>query len=198
MDVDAAPDGKIYVSDTWNNRVMVLSSGGTYQTTFGTYGDQNGEFDGAYAAALDNTNNLIYVVDRNNDRVQVFNRTTQAYVTQFGSEGTANGLFRTPEDIAIDLAGQIYVVDRDNHRVQVFDFKPFICPLDRALWLGERRLQPAALPGGGRNRSKRPGVHLHQLGRQDQGLRQDRRFPGLHRQRLGQLPGDVPERAWTG
>ena len=39
---------------------------------------------------------------------------------QFGSQGSENGQFNSPCDIACDSAGDVYVSDTDNHRIQVF------------------------------------------------------------------------------
>ena len=37
----------------------------------------------------------------------------------WGSEGTAPGMFKYPEAVAIDPEGAIYVADRGNDRIQV-------------------------------------------------------------------------------
>ena len=39
----------------------------------------------------------------------------------FGSEGTGNGQFRYPTDVALDASGNLLVVDQFNHRIQRFD-----------------------------------------------------------------------------
>ena len=41
------------------------------------------------------------------------------YIKSFGCKGEANGEFRHPTGIAIDIKGRLVVADRDNHRVQV-------------------------------------------------------------------------------
>ena len=38
----------------------------------------------------------------------------------FGKEGSANGQFNEPHDIAIDSQGLVYVADTFNHRIQKF------------------------------------------------------------------------------
>jgi sugar lactone lactonase YvrE/plastocyanin len=42
------------------------------------------------------------------------------YVTQFGSEGSGDGQFDHPGDVAIDPGGDLFVLDRGNDRVEVF------------------------------------------------------------------------------
>jgi tripartite motif-containing protein 71 len=68
---------------------------------------------------VDNSNN-VYVTDFNNDRVEKFDNNGN-YLTQWGSEGTGNGQFETPQGVAVDSSGNfIYVVDNGNLRIQVF------------------------------------------------------------------------------
>jgi YD repeat-containing protein len=43
------------------------------------------------------------------------------YQGSFGAEGTGNGQFKRPADVAIDADHNIWVVDRENHRIQKFD-----------------------------------------------------------------------------
>ncbi|WP_250987966.1 PKD domain-containing protein [Methanoculleus oceani] len=43
------------------------------------------------------------------------------FVTKWGSEGSGEGEFRNPNDVAVDAAGNIYVADYSNHRIQLFD-----------------------------------------------------------------------------
>ena len=45
---------------------------------------------------------------------------TPAYVAQWGSAGSGNGLFDYPEGIAVNASDYIYVVDKLNRRVQMF------------------------------------------------------------------------------
>ena len=71
------PDGRIYVVDTTNMIVNVYrlgdnaDEGFTYLGTFGTQGLQNGQFQYPGGAASDDRSD-VFVVDRENNRVQVF------------------------------------------------------------------------------------------------------------------------------
>ncbi len=38
----------------------------------------------------------------------------------WGTEGSGDGQFQTPEDLAVDSLGNVYVVDGEVHRVQKF------------------------------------------------------------------------------
>jgi len=64
----------------------------------------------------------IYVIDGDNDRIQVFDRNGQ-FLRQWGTRGTLPGQFDfggIVSGIAIDPTGNIYVADAGNHRVQKF------------------------------------------------------------------------------
>ena len=43
------------------------------------------------------------------------------YHTQWGSEGSGDGQFSLPADVAVDSSGNVYVADANNHRIQKFD-----------------------------------------------------------------------------
>jgi tripartite motif-containing protein 71 len=42
------------------------------------------------------------------------------FLTMWGSQGSAPGSFRSPEQVAVDARGDVYVADRQNDRVQKF------------------------------------------------------------------------------
>ena len=67
-------------------------------------------------------NGELYVVDTKNDRIQVFDKDLQL-LRHFGGEGTSNGCFKSPTDVAIDDKGTLYVTDTLNNRIQVMDRK---------------------------------------------------------------------------
>ncbi len=80
QDVGFLPDGSILVADGLDNsRVVKLDAQGNYVTHFGEKGTGRGEFDGVHAVTTDSIGR-IYVADRNNKRIQVFNETTRAAV----------------------------------------------------------------------------------------------------------------------
>lgn len=62
----------------------------------------------------------IYVVDSENNRVQIFNSGGQ-FIKTFGTKGKGNGQFRTPFGIAIGADSRLFITDSKNGRIQVFD-----------------------------------------------------------------------------
>lgn len=62
---------------------------------------------------------FVYLSDFNSARVQKFTLQGQ-YITQWGSDGTGPGEFRTPQGVVVDSKGNVYVGDRSNNRVQKF------------------------------------------------------------------------------
>uniref|UniRef100_A0A1X7T0N0 RING-type domain-containing protein n=1 Tax=Amphimedon queenslandica TaxID=400682 RepID=A0A1X7T0N0_AMPQE len=61
----------------------------------------------------------VYIADWGNHRIQVLNPDL-TFSHSFGSEGSANGQFNHPYNLAIDSQGLVYVADTNNHRIQKF------------------------------------------------------------------------------
>ena len=61
----------------------------------------------------------VFIADYGNHRIQVLNHDL-TFSHSFGSEGSANGQFKSAHDIAIDSQGLVYVADFGNHRIQKF------------------------------------------------------------------------------
>ena len=116
----------LYVADTGNSRVQIFNvvnpQAIAYVATLGVTGESgsdNAHFQWHQGVGVDATR--IYVADSGNDRVQIFDRTTRAYVTTLGT-GWGNGPyeFSFPTDVAIGGGGLIYVSDTGNYRVQQY------------------------------------------------------------------------------
>lgn len=63
---------RVYVADSLNHRIQVFSSKGEYLYYFGGRGSETGRFIGPADISIDPENNCLYVADRGNCRVQVF------------------------------------------------------------------------------------------------------------------------------
>lgn len=109
-DVVVAPNGDIFIADghdaDGNNRIVKLSSDGTFIKAWGQTGGENGEFRDPHALAMDSQGRL-FVGDRGNSRIQLFDQDGKhlATWTQFGR----------PSGIYIDENDVIYVADSESN-----------------------------------------------------------------------------------
>lgn len=111
----------ITFEENMNYNISANLAGYTYEfeTKWGNYGSDNGQFNEPSGIALDKNNN-VYIADYYNNRVQKFD-SNGIFITKWGSEGTRGGKFRWPEGIALDKNNYVYVVDAGNRRIQKFD-----------------------------------------------------------------------------
>jgi len=118
--IGVAPDGSVYVADTWNHRIQKFNSQGEFVSMWGYFGqaERPEGFWGPRDVAVDSAGQ-VFVTDTGNKRVVVFDG-DGVFITQFGSAGMGAGQFDEPVGITVDLAGLVYVVDTWNQRIQVF------------------------------------------------------------------------------
>lgn len=103
-DVAVAADGEIYVTDGYgNSMVHRFAADGTLIRSWGKPGTGAGEFTTPHAVWIDADNHVL-VTDRENNRVQAFDRSGE-YLTEWGD------LFH-PMDICGDMEGSILVTDQ--------------------------------------------------------------------------------------
>ncbi len=63
---------RIYVADSLNHRVQVFGPAGEWIYSFGGRGSEIGKFISPSGLSIDPDSNCLYVVDRGNQRIQVF------------------------------------------------------------------------------------------------------------------------------
>lgn len=110
--------GKIFITDSGNNRVQVLDKDGNFLLKFGSPGNGNGQFNSPIAVAVDSLSN-IFVVDYNNQRVQKFDASGN-FILKFGTAGDGNGQFMSPNGIALDSDNNVYISDFRHAGIQKF------------------------------------------------------------------------------
>ena len=109
----------IAVSEFRDHVVKKYSLQGDYLSKFGSRGSRDGQFNRPHGLCF-NSKGLLYVVDTDNCRVQVF-RENNVFLFKFGSKGHNPGQFQAAHYIAVDSSDQVYVTDCcDNGGISVF------------------------------------------------------------------------------
>jgi len=107
--------GPVYVTDTYNNRIVrVDSMTGANWATLGKGGAGTKQFSNPVGIALD-ASGRIYVADTGNCRVARMDNITGANWTTLGTCGS--GSFSNPYGVANDATGRIYVADTGNNQI---------------------------------------------------------------------------------
>ena len=108
--------GNIYLSSL--HKLQKFTSAGELIKCVGREGSKEGEFNDPCGVML--YKNQVYVCDRNNHRIQVFDLDLN-FVHSIGSCGNGGGELNEPFDAKFDTAGSMYIADCGNERVQVMD-----------------------------------------------------------------------------
>jgi len=111
-DVAWGPDGSIFIADGYNNsRVVKLAPDGTWVKEYGSYGSGDGQFNTVHAIAAGYGH--VYVADRGNRRIQVFDYDLnfERYITGMGAPWTVQVTERYI--YSGDGDGKIYRLDHD-------------------------------------------------------------------------------------
>ena len=105
-----AKDGTFFVSDGYvNSRVVKYSKDGDYIMQWGSKGARDGQFNLVHDAVIDNKG-LLYIADRNNWRVQVFDQDGK-FLTKWTGIGDPWSMEYVPRENAI------YMVDGQNDQL---------------------------------------------------------------------------------
>ena len=96
-DVAFAPNGDLYVSDGYGSaRVVKFSRDGQFLLQWGTRGTGPGEFGLPHNLVVD-SQGRVYVTDRDNERVQVFDP-AGTFLAEWRDIGVVSALAKTPDD----------------------------------------------------------------------------------------------------
>jgi hypothetical protein len=139
--------GHVYVADQNNHRVQYFELTGMFEDKWGEYGDGDDNFKTPQDVAVgirleDPIKNEgerfvdVYVADTGNHQVKQYDD-TGAHQDTIGSYGDADGLFNSPNGVAVDrlpqqlsdsdypqsvgVDGDLFVIDSQNHRGQRFE-----------------------------------------------------------------------------
>ncbi len=117
QDICTGPDGKIYIADSGNNRIVILErdyrffskiENFTYESTEYNFNNPSGVFV--------NGDNEIYVADTDNFRIVVFNSTYEVtkIIESPSSSTLETKLVFVPTKVAVDRFNRLFVVSRGN------------------------------------------------------------------------------------
>ena len=120
-DLAVAPDGSLWVADTWNHRIQHFTAEGEFLGMIGTFGqaESPSAFWGPRSVAVD-SQGRVFVADTGNKRIAIFDAQGKP-LGQFGTPGYLEGQLDEPVGLAVDRQGRVYVADTWNQRIQVFE-----------------------------------------------------------------------------
>ncbi len=119
-------DGRVFVADTGNKRIVVFDANGNYLTEFGSGGFDPGQFDEPVGVAA-GSDGSIYVTDTWNQRIQSFIRIETSgneIFYQALTQWDVNGWFGQSLDnkpfIAVGRNNHVFITDPEGYRVIEF------------------------------------------------------------------------------
>jgi YD repeat-containing protein len=138
--VVVAPDGTMYIADTYHNRIRRVDPDGTIEAFAGMGGYTNpaedptgGDGGPAIAATFDSVWGLalgpdgsLYVADSDGDRIRrigpdgIISAVAGNGAVRYSGDGAPalNAAFNEPASTAIGPDGTLYIADSDNHRIR--------------------------------------------------------------------------------
>ena len=135
--VKVSTDGLVYVADRGGRRVQIFTIAGQFvdQVFIGRECRApdcgNGQTAAGLAFSQDPEQNYLYVANRSQAQIMVFDRRTLAFLDAFGSWGSGSGQFGTLHHLSVDSKGSLYTAEvtplnPENRRVQKFTFTGFV------------------------------------------------------------------------
>ena len=146
QDICIAPDGKLYIADTDNDRIVIVNEDMTEALGIIDAFDNNGapdSFDRPYGVTV-SEKNILYVADTNNNRIVVLDGTAAVQIiSDPRSEMLPGDYIFSPLKVAVDYADRVYVVARNMHQgIMVFsaegDFQSFFGTIEVSISLWQR------------------------------------------------------------
>jgi len=135
----------LYVADTDNNQIQIIDVDGNcsgnieladdicFVDEFGGSGDDDGEFNNPSGLTLDVSNDILYVADTDNERIQIIDvdgncsgsdelADDVCFEDEFGKNGDDDGEFVGLSALVFNSRDDLlYVADTGNNRIQIID-----------------------------------------------------------------------------
>jgi len=119
-DIAIGAEGRLYVVDGGNFRVVVFDREGRFHKSFGSVGKQYGQFARPKEIAVDREGN-VYVVDAAFGNFQIFSPDGDLLLfVGERSERDGPAKYMLPSGIAVDEDGRIYMVDQWYRKIEVY------------------------------------------------------------------------------
>ena len=127
--------GNVYIADTFNNKIRMVTSKAIITTfagtgTFGSGGDGgaaiSAQLSNTYGVSLDISGN-VYITDTNNHKIRMVTSTgiitTIAGTGVMGSSGdggaATSAQLASPEGVSVDISGNVYIADTGNYKFRL-------------------------------------------------------------------------------
>ena len=125
--------GKVFVTDTYNQRILKLTANGEFVHQWGSRGRDEYAFNYPRMIAVDRRNGDVVVADTDNHRIKKYDN-NGVFKWEIGGRGAQNGKFKNPHGVDVRVSdGTIFVADTGNDRVVVLDeFGTFVRTIGRA------------------------------------------------------------------
>ena len=107
----------MYVSDSDNHRIQILTANGNFISKFGTKGSEDGEFKYPRGICLDQEGR-VFVADQGNFRVSVF-QSDGKFLYHIKGDSDESELLK-PWGLTFDPSGNLHITDRKHECVKVF------------------------------------------------------------------------------
>jgi DNA-binding beta-propeller fold protein YncE len=119
-DIAIGAEGRLYVVDGGNFRVVVFDRDGNYLKSFGSVGKQYGQFARPKEIAVDRDGH-VYVVDAAFGNFQIFSAEGELLLF-IGERSERDGpaKYMLPSGIAVDEDGRVYMVDQWFRKIEVY------------------------------------------------------------------------------
>ncbi|CAF0925354.1 unnamed protein product [Adineta steineri] len=119
--------GTLYISDTFNNRVMCYLSGalsGSIVAGGLGSGTNNTQLSSPFGIYFDSLSNSLIIANGNANNIVRWTLGASSWTLLAGNangmSGNTSTEFNIPMDVTLDPMGNMYVVERLNHRIQFF------------------------------------------------------------------------------